>query len=51
VRTDARGRFGARYRFRFAGPAEYQFRAVSEFEADFPFLGGASNVVSVFERG
>jgi len=50
VRTDARGRFGARYRFRFPGPATYQFRAVSEFEADFPFLGGSSNVVSVFEH-
>ncbi len=50
IRTNAKGRFRARYRFRFAGPANYQFRAVSEFEADFPFLGGASDVVRVFER-
>ena len=50
IRTNAKGRFRARYRFRFAGPASYQFRAVSEFEADFPFLGGASNVVGVFEH-
>ncbi len=50
IRTNGRGRFTARYRFRFAGPASYQFRAVSEYEADFPFLGGASNVVGVFER-
>lgn len=50
IRTDARGRFRAGYRFRFAGPATYQFRAVSEYEADFPFLGGASDVVGVFER-
>ncbi len=50
IRTNGRGRFSARYRFRFAGPASYQFRAVSEYEADFPFLGGASNVVGVFER-
>ena len=50
IRTNAKGRFSAQYRFRFAGPATYQFRAVSEFEADFPFLGGASNIVQVFER-
>jgi len=28
----------------------YRFRAVSSYEADFPFLAGVSNVVSVFER-
>ncbi len=50
IRTNAGGRFIARYRFRFPGPADYQFRAVSEFEADFPFLAGASNIVGVFER-
>lgn len=50
VRTDGRGRFHASYRFRFAGPVRYSFRVVSNYEADFPFLGGASNVVRVFER-
>ena len=50
IRTNAKGRFQARYRFRFAGPADYQFRAVSEYEAAFPFISGASGVVGVFER-
>ena len=34
----------------FAGPITYRFRVVSRFEADFPFLEGASNVVGVHER-
>ena len=50
VRTDARGRFRASYRFKFAGPANYRFRARSEPESDFPFAGGSSNVVAVHER-
>jgi hypothetical protein len=50
VRTDAKGRFRASYRFRFAGPASYRFRARSEPESDFPFTGGSSNVVAVHER-
>jgi hypothetical protein len=50
VRTDARGRFHASYRFKFAGPADYSFRARSEPEADYPFAAGASNVVGVHER-
>jgi hypothetical protein len=50
VRTGARGRFHASYRFRFPGPADYQFRAVSEPESDYPFAAGASNVVGVHER-
>lgn len=50
VRTGPRGRFGASYRFRFPGPASYQFRAVSEPESDYPFAAGASNVVAVRER-
>lgn len=50
VRTDARGRFHASYRFRFAGPADYRFRARSEPESDFPFVGGSSNAVAVRER-
>jgi hypothetical protein len=50
VRSDDRGRFHSSYRFRFAGPAHYQFRAVSEPESDYPFAEGASNRVSVFER-
>jgi hypothetical protein len=50
VRSDARGRYHASYRFKFAGPASYQFRAVCEAEADYPFATGASRVVGVFER-
>ena len=50
MRAGKRGRFGAFYRFRFPGPAIYQFRAVSEPESDYPFAAGASNVVGVRER-
>jgi hypothetical protein len=50
VRTDARGNFHASYRFKFAGPADYRFRARSEPESDFPFTGGSSDVVAVHER-
>jgi hypothetical protein len=44
------GRFGFTYRFRLPGPATYQFRALSEAEADYPFAAGSSNVVGVDER-
>jgi hypothetical protein len=50
IRSDARGRFHASYRFKFPGPARYQFRVVCEAEADYPFAVGASGVVGVFER-
>jgi hypothetical protein len=50
VRTNAGGGFRASYRFKFAGPASYRFRARSEPESDFPFVGGSSNVVAVHER-
>ncbi len=50
VRTDARGRFHASYRFKFAGPADYTFRVRSEPESDYPFAAGASNAVGVYER-
>jgi hypothetical protein len=50
IRTDARGRCHASYRFKFPGPADYQFRVRSEPESDFPFAGGSSNVVGVRER-
>ncbi len=50
IRSDARGRFHASYRFKFPGPADYQFRVLCEAEADYPFATGASNVVGVFER-
>jgi hypothetical protein len=50
VHTDAHGRYHASYRFKFAGPANYRFRVRSEAESDFPFAGGASNVVAVHER-
>jgi hypothetical protein len=50
VRSDAYGRFRASYRFKFPGPAEYQFRVLCEAEADYPFATGASEVVGVSER-
>jgi hypothetical protein len=50
IRTDARGRYRASYRFKFRGPVAYQFRVVSEPEADYPFAAGSSNVVGVRER-
>jgi hypothetical protein len=50
VRSGVRGRFHASYRFKFPGPADYQFRALSEPESDYPFAAGASNVVAVHER-
>jgi hypothetical protein len=50
IRTDARGRYHASYRFKFPGPASYQFRVLCEAEADYPFATGASHVVGVFER-
>jgi hypothetical protein len=50
IRSDAGGRFHASYRFKFPGPASYQFRVVCEAEADYPYARGASNVVGVSER-
>jgi hypothetical protein len=50
ITADAKGRFRTRYRFKFPGPVRYEFRLVSRYEADFPFLDGASNVVDVYER-
>jgi hypothetical protein len=50
IRADARGRYHASYRFKFPGPARYQFRVLSEPESGFPFIAGFSNVVGVTER-
>ena len=50
VRTGRRGRFHASYRFKFPGPARYQFRVISEPESDYPYAQGSSNLVKVFER-
>jgi hypothetical protein len=50
VRTGRGGRYKASYRFKFPGPARYQFRVLSEPESDFPFAAGYSNVVGVRER-
>ncbi len=50
LRTNRRGRFQATHRFRLPGPIRYRFRAVSLHEADFPYVRGQSNVVSVWER-
>jgi hypothetical protein len=50
IRTGAHGRYRASYRFKFPGPARYQFRVLSKQEADFPFLEATSNLVTVRER-
>jgi hypothetical protein len=50
ARTDGHGRFASSYRFKFPGPARYQFRAVCEQEADYPFAAGASRTITVAER-
>jgi hypothetical protein len=50
IRANARGVFRASYRFRFPGPVRYEFRVVSEPEADYPFAAGSSNIVTVRER-
>ncbi len=50
VRTNRKGRYRDAYRFKFPGPVDYRFRAVSEDEADYPYATGDSNVVRVHER-
>jgi hypothetical protein len=50
IRSDGHGRFHSSYRFKFPGPASYQFRAFSEVESDYPFAAGSSNVVGVQEH-
>ena len=50
VKTNNKGRYHDSYTFKFPGPVNYRFRAVSESEADYPFATGASNTVRVFER-
>ena len=50
VRTNPRGAFHASYRFHLPGPLSYTFRVVSQYEADYPFLAGSSNIVRVLER-
>ncbi len=50
IRSDAHGRYHAGYRFKFPGPADYQFRVLCQAEADYPFAAGNSNVVDVRER-
>ncbi len=50
ITTAPRGVYRATYRFRLAGPIDYEFRVVSQQEADFPYAEGASNVVLVRER-
>jgi hypothetical protein len=49
IRTDSRGRYHASYRFKFPGPADYQFRVRSEPESDYPFLAGVSQAMGVHE--
>ena len=50
VRTDARGRFHAGYRFKQPGAARYRFRALSLAEAAYPYLAGGSNAAVVRKR-
>lgn len=49
IRTDAKGHYHASYRFKFPGPVTYRFRVFSPYEADFPFLNGASSESAVHE--
>ncbi len=50
VRTNRKGRYRDSYTFKFPGPVDYRFRALSEGEADYPYATGASNVVRVHEH-
>jgi hypothetical protein len=50
VRTDRRGRFHAHYRFRTGARGMYSFRAVSRFEAAYPYIAGHSRAVHVAKR-
>jgi hypothetical protein len=50
LRTDASGAFRAAYRFRLPGPVDYEFRAVSRAEGDYPYQVGYSPVAVVYER-
>ncbi len=50
VRTDRRGRFHARYRFRTGASGTYSFRAVSRYEAAYPYIAGHSASVHVSKR-
>ena len=50
ARANQHGRFTARYRFKYPGPARYEFRAVCEQEADYPFATGATRGIAVTER-
>src|SRR6185312_5966554 len=50
ARANQHGRFTAHYRFKYPGPARYEFRAVCEQEADYPFATGATRPIAVTER-
>jgi hypothetical protein len=50
IRTDRHGHFSSSYRFKFPGPAVYQFRVLCEQEADYPYAAGSSRVLTVSER-
>jgi len=50
IRSNARGRYHARYTFKFPGPEKYQFRVLCQAEADYPFATGSSRVVGVLEH-
>jgi hypothetical protein len=52
VRTDAKGRFNTRYRFRYVtGLAEIRLRATASAEGGWPFARGSSAPVTVTVRG
>jgi hypothetical protein len=52
TRTDARGRFKARYRFRYVtGEARIRLRATALPEAGWPYASGSSAPVTVEVRG
>jgi hypothetical protein len=45
IRTGAKGRFHAGYRFTFLGPGHYELRALCEGQAGYPFATGWSKAV------
>jgi hypothetical protein len=49
-KTNSAGKFTGHHRFRYPGPARYEFRALCPREADFPYAEGKSNIVHVKER-
>jgi hypothetical protein len=50
VRTNRKGQFRGKYRFRFPGPARYRIRALTRYEQDYPYLASTSKSTLVYEH-